>query len=353
MPRSLREVVLVLVLLCRLGTVGGALSFACLFAGVALAQVPTTSADQVSSTAAARFEGGVTAYDEGRFRDAVELFKEADRLSPSARLSFNIAKVYERMGDNRNALAAYRDYLRRMPTAENRSEVSRRIGELESGLMKLGIQQLSVLSVPHGATVLIDDVSRGVTPWTGELAPGSHRLALRLHEFREAVLNVELPAEHAIDVSVRLEALAAAPAGNGSGSGTASRASDGTASERARLTVDTDAALPSFRTWALFGGALAACAGSLGFELSRRDMEDSARSPIQVVHRDKFEAMERRQAAARVLLGVGLLGAVAASISLYFDLEASTTARGWSAYATELAMDCDGSGCRVSGGGHF
>jgi hypothetical protein len=105
--------------------------------------------------------------------------------------------------------------------------------------------------------------------------------------------------------------------------------------------------LPSFRTWALFGGALAASAGSLAFEMSRRDMEDSAMSPVQIVHRDKFEAMERRQAAARVFLGVGLLGAVAASISLYFDVEAR------SAYATDLAMDCDGAGCRVSGGGHF
>jgi hypothetical protein len=81
--------------------------------------------------------------------------------------------------------------------------------------------------------------------------------------------------------------------------------------------------------------------------LSRRDMEDSARSPIQIVHQEKFEAMERRQTAARVFLGAGLLGAVAAGISLYFDMEAS------SANATELAMDCDVLGCRVLGGGRF
>src|SRR5688572_106758 len=63
--------------------------------------------------AAARYQRGVTAFKEERWREAVELFKQADELAPSALLSFNIAKVYERMRDNRSALAWYRDYLRR------------------------------------------------------------------------------------------------------------------------------------------------------------------------------------------------------------------------------------------------
>lgn len=334
----------------RLFVFGRSLLGALLVAGVSFAGAPKAGSDRGSSAAEARFEGGVMAYDEGRFRDAVELFKEADRLSPSARLSFNIAKVYERMGDNRNALAAYRDYLRRMPAADNEGEVRQRIRELESGLMKLGVQQLSVLSVPEGATVLIDDVSRGVTPWTGELPPGPHRLALRLHEYQEATMSIQLPAAHAIDVSVALAAVGA-PSSVAPGEGP-SRLAAGEAPPSATpmpepLTADTNVSLPSFRTWALFGGAMAAGAGSLGFEMSRRAMEDSARSPIQVVHQEKFEAMERRQVAARVFLGVGLLGVVAASISLYFDLEAP---RG---DVAELAVDCGARGCRVLGGGRF
>jgi tetratricopeptide (TPR) repeat protein len=339
------------VLIRRLGVFGRWLFGALLAASVSFAAPPTGSGE-APSAAEARFEGGVVAYDEGRFRDAIELFKEADRLSPSARLSFNIAKVYERMGDNRNALAAYRDYLRRLPAAENQGEVSQRVRELEQSLTKLGVQQLSVLSVPDGATVLIDDVSRGVTPWTGELPPGPHRVALRLQEYQEAALNIELPAAHAIDVAVVLTALAAARSSAVAAAPTSvafaePSPTEAPTSEHPLRMPDTDAALPSFRTWALFGGALAACAGSLGFELSRRDMEDSARSPIQIVHQEKFEAMERRQTAARVFLGAGLLGAVAAGISLYFDIEAS------SANGTELAMDCDVSGCRVLGGGRF
>ena len=63
------------------------------------------AASRTSSAAQARFEAGVAAYEEGRFRDAIARFKEADQLSPSPLLSFNIAKVYDRMADNPSALA--------------------------------------------------------------------------------------------------------------------------------------------------------------------------------------------------------------------------------------------------------
>src|SRR5262245_53584141 len=82
--------------------------------GGAPAKEPPVQAGTAQANAAAqsRFEAGVAAYEDGRYREAVERFKEADRLAPSPLLSFNIAKVYEKMGDNRSALASYRDYLR-------------------------------------------------------------------------------------------------------------------------------------------------------------------------------------------------------------------------------------------------
>jgi hypothetical protein len=160
---------------------------------------------------------------------------------------------------------------------------------------------------------------------------------------------VELPATRAIDVSVALTPLSAtrAPAVAGASSGGDGTASEAATAEPPLVTADAHSPLPSLRTWALFGGAAAACAGALAFEISRRDMEESARSPVQIVHQEKFEAMERRQTAARVFLSVGLLGAVAASVSLFLDLDTS------SADAQGLAMDCDVLGCRVLGGGRF
>ncbi len=306
-----------------------------------LAQAAPDAAPRPDPEAQARFDAGVTAYQEGRFRDAVERFKEADGLAPSALLSFNIAKVYERMGDNRNALASYRDYLRRLPAAENRHAVRERIGALEKALSATGVQQLTVLSTPRGATVSIDNVSRGVTPWTGELIPGPHTLELRLSGYRQVVTEIELPAEHAIDLDTPLVAEAAAT----ESAPAPVSATDAPAPVPVAHELDR---APRWWTWALFGGSALALTGAGAFELARSDLEGEARrSQVQVEHLEKFEAMEQRQTVARVFLGVGLVAAIAGGASLFLDLqEAEATPPG-------VAIGCLPTGCTLAAGGRF
>jgi tetratricopeptide (TPR) repeat protein len=315
----------------------------------AAASSPAGGEAGVEPSAQAHIDAGVKAYQEGRFRDAVESFKEADRLAPSARLSFNIAKVYERMGDNRSALAAYRDYLRRLPAADNEAEVSQRVAELERALAAIGVQQLSVLSTPAGATVAIDDVSRGVTPWTGELAPGVHQVSLRLDGYTEATRPVELPADHAIDVELALTraptpVAAAVPAPPRESTPPIGVPRAGAGLEEA---PQAEARVPEWWTWSLFGGSAAALLGAGILELSRRDLEDQARhTQVQVERQDKSESMESRQTAARVVVGVGVVAALAGAVSLYFDLERAEQ-------APTLAFDCTPSGCSMGAGGRF
>jgi hypothetical protein len=55
-------------------------------------------ADARRADAKDRYEQGVEAYSAGRFKDAVDHFLAADKLSPSAPLSFNIARAYEKRG---------------------------------------------------------------------------------------------------------------------------------------------------------------------------------------------------------------------------------------------------------------
>jgi tetratricopeptide (TPR) repeat protein len=306
-----------------------------------LAQAAPVDAAPPDPQAQSRFEAGVSAYEAGRFREAVERFKEADGLAPSALLSFNIAKVYERMADSRNALAYYRDYLRRLSDAENRRGVSARIGELEKALQATGVQQLSVLSTPVGATVSIDNVSRGVTPWTGELIPGPHTLELRLAGHREVITEIELPADHAIDLDTPLVALEpeAAPVA------TPVSASDTPVPVPVMQELD---GAPRWWTWALLGGSAAALTGAGAFELARSDLEDQARrSQVQVEHLEKFEAMEQRQTVARVFLGVGIVAALAGGASLYFDLQGTEPA------PPPVAFGCLPTGCTLEAGGRF
>src|SRR5690606_29128491 len=133
--------------------------------------------------AAQRYEQGVQAYQEGRHKDAIDLFLEADALSPSSALSFNIARAYEKIKDSSNALRWYRDYLRREPDAEDAEAVNELIEHYEQVLEQKGVQQVTVLSEPEGATVRLDGRPVGVTPWTGDLAPGQHEVALSLRGY--------------------------------------------------------------------------------------------------------------------------------------------------------------------------
>src|SRR5262249_13937066 len=74
-----------------------------------------TDHDDAKARARALFEKGVTAYGEGRYFDAIDIFSEVNRLFPNPQLFFNIAKAYDNLGDAGGALKFYRDYLKNVP----------------------------------------------------------------------------------------------------------------------------------------------------------------------------------------------------------------------------------------------
>ena len=78
-----------------------------------------------------RYREGVEAYEAGLYKLSIEYFAAADRLAPSAALSFNIARAHEKLGQSAAAVAAYRDYLRREPDSAGASVARQRIAALE------------------------------------------------------------------------------------------------------------------------------------------------------------------------------------------------------------------------------
>ncbi len=279
------------------------------------------------SRARARFQAGVTAYQARRFREAADLFRQADDLQPSARLSYNIAKAYEQMGDDPMALSYYREYLRRLPDADNRLETSRAIARLELALQERGLQQLTVLSTPPGATLLIDGEPRGVTPWTGELAPGVHHVQMQLRGFLDEERDIELPARHALDVRGQLqkpEASAPEPEAAEPPATDPPQRPDLSAGLSPPPAVEVDRARPRWWTWTLAGGTAALAAGAAVAEITRRSAEEAAQSAEgQIEHKDHFDTMESRQTVARVLGGAAAVAGIASGISLYFDLSSA------------------------------
>lgn len=254
--------------------------------------------DQRREEARAKYEAGAEAYARGRYKDAVDWFLAADRLAPSASLSFNVARAYERLGDDSSALRWYRDYLRRSPTAPNAEAVRRSIDTLAAALARKGLQQLTILSTPAGATVSVDGQPSGVTPWTSDLVPGEHHVRLTYRGHAEEERIVALGASEPGELSVELRPVSATPEPS-----TTAQPLLPTASEPPEVDRSTDL---GYWPWITVGAGAATLGAALTFELLRRSAEDDAEhAHTQLAFHSAIESMESRKTTARVLAGVG------------------------------------------------
>jgi tetratricopeptide (TPR) repeat protein len=283
-----------------------------------------------------RFKRGAEAYQAGRYQEAIDLFLQADRLASSPAFAFNVGVAYEDMGDAAHALRWLRVYLRRAPDASDRAEVAQHIARLEAAVQAKGLQQVTVESTPEAAELLVDGRSVGVTPWTGELAPGTHTVAARLRGFQNAESSFTLPPDHATDVALTLVALPQAPPPAVAAVPTA--APPGRSGVRAR-------------TWITLAVGAGSLGGALGFELARAAAEDDARTQrTQVDAADAAATMEERRTVARVLLGVGGAATVLGGVFLALDLSSGSPAP---ARAARAHLGCHGAGCMVGVDGAF
>jgi hypothetical protein len=298
------------------------------------ADVPSAEAraEARRSEAKLRFDEGVNAFREHRYADAVEAFLKADALAASPALSFNIARAFERLDNPSSALRWYRDYRRRSPQAANAAEVEARISELGSKLAERGVQQLSVLSTPEGASVMIDDRGVGTTPVTLELPPGPHRLHVRLAGYadqqREFVLDPRTPQDIVLQ-------LAPPPAA------TPSRPTESPVTEP-RSTAAPRAPF-GVAPWVVLGAGGVSFAAALSFELARRSAESEAEKASQRDYRVHYDAMRSRQTTARVLAGIGGALVVTGGVLLVLNKPRSP----------QVGAACTSDGCAALAQGSF
>jgi tetratricopeptide (TPR) repeat protein len=309
------------------------LSLSLSLAPAAHADTPSAegTADARRGQARVKFEEGVKAYGERRYQDAVRAFQEADAIEPSAPLSYNIARAFEQLDDVRAALRWYRDYLRRIPQAQNVAEVQNRVTQLALQLAEHGVQQISVLSNPSGASVSVDGRPLGVTPFTTELAPGTHRLTLRQRGYRELETEFLLEARLPRDLLLRLE-----PEQSASVTGPGVTRTPPPAGGERPFGV---------APWLVMGAGAVSLVGSLGFELGRRSAESDAERAAQLEYQEHFQAMQSRQTAARVLAGMG--GALLVTGGVLYLLNTPKQP------STSLALSCAPGGCGVLASGSF
>lgn len=247
---------------------------------------------------------GAEAFTAQRNADAIRYFQQAAKLVPSSKLRYNIALAYDEMSDTGRALREYRSFLAEEPNSPHQEEVTARVAELEQRLAATGVQQLSVSSQPPGAMLRVGGELVGLTPWTGELTPGQHRLRLELPGYRTHDAEVALVSQHASEVAIEL------------------------AQEPQAAATEKSAFAPiQPLTWSFLGVGVGALAGGLAFELSRSasaERAGSASSPESAAeHRGAADA---KQMASLLLLGVGGAFVVGGGVLLVIDLNRDGTA---------------------------
>jgi tetratricopeptide (TPR) repeat protein len=313
-----------------------------------------TSVEGKQAEGKARYERGAEAYAAGRYKDAIDLFLQADALAPSAALSFNIARAYEKISDDAATLQWYRDFRRRAPDAKNGPEVDQRIQQLEGVLASKGVQQLTVLTSPLGATVIIDEQPVGITPFTGQFAPGPHKVVLSLRGYADTERKVELAAERAQDLNVPLVPTRSQP-GVPSAPGDAGAASTGSTSQSGQPADRPSGPRFGIWPWVGIGAGAAVLGGALGVEIARRSAEqDAEEDQTQVGYKEKLDTMKSRQTTARVLAAVGgalfITGGTLLVIDLTSRKQEALRARVRPRHAT---LDCSADGCALTLEGQF
>jgi tetratricopeptide (TPR) repeat protein len=153
------------------------------------------------------YEKAANAYRDGRYYEAVDTFLETNRLYPDPKLSFNVAKSFEGLGNPSGALRYYREYLRRSPDAADKKEVDAHVEQLELALSQKGVQQLTVSSTPEGATLRLDGQAVGITPWTGESFAGKHRIVVDEAGYQQNERVIEVDLHRARDFDFELSPL--------------------------------------------------------------------------------------------------------------------------------------------------
>lgn len=140
---------------------------------VACLVLVTTAHAQPDNRAKAKaaFKRAVEAEERQDWRTAVDEYLTAYELAPHHDVLFNVATVYERMSELRQAATYYSRYLKDAPEAPDRAKVERTIETLRT---KPSV--VTVETAPTGAMIVVDGERKGRAPIELRLAGGQHQI---------------------------------------------------------------------------------------------------------------------------------------------------------------------------------
>ena len=124
----------------------------------------------------AAFERGEALFQAGDFGAAIANFKEADRARATPEVAWDLARCFERLGDEAFTLYYYRLYLRRAPNAPDTLEVAEKVGIVIARLEAEGKGVLELDAPRADAVTLLGNVYPS-PPVAAFLPPGDYEVS--------------------------------------------------------------------------------------------------------------------------------------------------------------------------------
>src|SRR5215470_15121818 len=125
-------------------------------------------------TAVARehFRAAEAAEKRGDYDTALQEYVAAYDAKPHPAVLYNIATVYERLGDSEAAVHYYQRYLEGRPDAPDGAQVRARVGQIKTRPSKVTVD-----SQPGGAHITVDGIPKCDAPCEIKVSPGDHEVA--------------------------------------------------------------------------------------------------------------------------------------------------------------------------------
>jgi hypothetical protein len=154
------------------------------------------------------FQAGVKAFQAGDYKTSLAKFQEADALSHSPAITYNVARTLEKLESPQEAYEAYEAYV--AEAGESGEFTGAAVVAIAQ--IKARASRLSIESTPPGAEVTLDGKKlRGKTPVTVLVGRGSHQIGLQLEDWSET-RSYEAPGGGSSGQLVFVRSVAATPA---------------------------------------------------------------------------------------------------------------------------------------------
>jgi tetratricopeptide (TPR) repeat protein len=165
------------------------------------------AADTDEGAAKAHFAAGRSFFKDKRYRDAIDQFLQAYRLSAAGDLLYNIGICYDAVDDAGRATFYLQRYLEARRDAPERAEIEQSLYRLSSRVGRL------IIHAPPEAEITIDGIAIEVVPPTPLLlTAGSHHVVARRHGEPLAIVDATITGGLSREISIAAPTGAAAPA---------------------------------------------------------------------------------------------------------------------------------------------